>query len=67
MGSTILDAAWDGAGGFKNGWVVIGERVSASRVGLFFQSDLMASHSFGAEAGWKDWASGEPPLARNRY
>jgi hypothetical protein len=24
-------------------------------------------HSFGALAGWKDWASGELPLTRNRY
>jgi hypothetical protein len=66
-GSTIPDPAWDGAGGFKNGQVVIGERVSPSPVGDFFPCDLGTPRSFGAATGCKDWASGEPPLARNRY
>ena len=57
-GSTILDLARNGAGGSKIGWVVTCKKVVPVAAAVFFLFDLGTARSFGAEAGWKDWANG---------
>ena len=57
-GSTILDPGRNGAGGSKIGWVVTCKEVVPVAAAVFFLFDLGTARSFGAEAGWKDWANG---------